>query len=393
MTLITYRLAALYNVNAQMLITAVAGLFILPFFLFSSLAGQICDKYEKAFLIRIIKFVEILLMCLTAAAFEYMELWWLVFLLFCMGTQSTFFGPLKYSILPQLLVSDELIAGNGLVNAGTNVAILTGTLCGGLLIMSPLGRVYISIGIIGVAAAGYLASRYIPKAPAAAPDLSVDPNLFRSTWQMLVYPVSNKPVLTAILGISWFWFIGSVFLAQFPSYAKDVIGGDEQVSTLFLIIFSIGVGLGATCCNKLLKGRVSGKYLPHSLAAMSVFIVCLYGSSLDLAPGGALISVSAFISSQASLPIVFSMLLLAVSGGLFSVPMYAIMQRLTPESHLARVIASLNIFNSAYMVVAALFCMGMILCGMSIQSIFLAMAFLNIIMMPIAKKLSGITFS
>ena len=144
--LITFHLAELYDVNAQIMITAVAGLFILPFFLFSSLAGQIADKYEKSFLIRIIKFVEIVLMCLTAAAFETMHLWWLVFLLFCMGTQSTFFGPLKFSILPQLLNDEELVAGNGLVNAGTNIAILTGTLCGGLFILSPLGRHYISAG-------------------------------------------------------------------------------------------------------------------------------------------------------------------------------------------------------------------------------------------------------
>ena len=144
MILITFHLAELYDVNAQIMITAVAGLFILPFFLFSSLAGQIADKYEKSFLIRIIKFVEIVLMCLTAAAFETMHLWWLVFLLFCMGTQSTFFGPLKFSILPQLLNDEELVAGNGLVNAGTNIAILTGTLCGGLFILSPLGRHYIS---------------------------------------------------------------------------------------------------------------------------------------------------------------------------------------------------------------------------------------------------------
>lgn len=167
--LITFRLAETYNVNAQIMITAVAGLFILPFFLFSSLAGQIADKYEKSFLIRIIKLVEIILMCLTAAAFETMHLWWLIFLLFCMGTQSTFFGPLKFSILPQLLNDDELVAGNGLVNAGTNIAILTGTLCGGLFILSPLGRHYISAGVVGVAVAGYAASRFIPTAEPSSP--------------------------------------------------------------------------------------------------------------------------------------------------------------------------------------------------------------------------------
>ena len=254
--LITFRLAETYNVNAQIMITAVAGLFILPFFLFSSLAGQIADKYEKSFLIRIIKLVEVILMCLTAAAFETMHLWWLIFLLFCMGTQSTFFGPLKFSILPQLLNDDELVAGNGLVNAGTNIAILTGTLCGGLFILSPLGRHYISAGVVGVAVAGYAASRFIPTAEPSSPGLRIDRNLFRSTWEMLVYPFCNRDVFRSIIGISWFWFLGSVFLAQFPSFAKDALGGDEQVSTLFLVLFSVGVGAGATFCNKLRLRKV-----------------------------------------------------------------------------------------------------------------------------------------
>ena len=387
-TLITFDLAAKYGLNAPVLITVVAGLFILPFFLFSSLAGQISDKYEKSRLIRIIKLVEIILMTLTAAAFHYVQLWWLIALLFLMGAQSTFFGPLKYSVLPQLLREDELVAGNGLVNAGTNVAILTGTLCGGLFIMSPLGRYYISAGIVGVAAAGYLASRFIPVLPASSPELKIDRNLFRSTWQLITYPVPNRPVFMSIIGISWFWFLGSVFLAQFPSFAKDIVGGDEQVSTLFLVVFTVGIGFGATFCNKLLGGRVSGKYVPGSLIAISVFIVMLYLVSPSQAAGGALSGVGAFLSSGRSWLIILSMFLIAASGGLYSIPMYAMMQNLTPETHMARTIASLNIIDSLGMVIAAALMSAMIAAGMSINSVFLSMAFINLLMLPLTLKIA-----
>lgn len=387
-TLITFDLAAKYGLNAPVLITVVAGLFILPFFLFSSLAGQISDKYEKSRLIRIIKLVEIILMALTAAAFHYVQLWWLIALLFLMGAQSTFFGPLKYSVLPQLLREDELVAGNGLVNAGTNVAILTGTLCGGLFIMSPLGRYYISAGIVGVAAAGYIASRFIPVLPASSPELKIDRNLFRSTWQLITYPVPNRPVFMSIIGISWFWFLGSVFLAQFPSFAKDIVGGDEQVSTLFLVVFTVGIGFGATFCNKLLGGHVSGKYVPGSLIAISVFIVMLYFVSPSQAAGGALSGVGAFLSSGRSWLIILSMFLIAASGGLYSIPMYAMMQNLTPETHMARTIASLNIIDSLGMVIAAALMSAMIAAGMSINAVFLSMAFINLLMLPLTLKLA-----
>lgn len=387
-TLITFDLAAKYDLNAPVLITVVAGFFILPFFLFSSLAGQISDKYEKSRLIRIIKLVEIILMALTAAAFHYVQLWWLIALLFLMGAQSTFFGPLKYSVLPQLLREDELVAGNGLVNAGTNVAILTGTLCGGLFIMSPLGRYYISAGIVGVAAAGYIASRFIPVLPASSPELKIDRNLFRSTWQLITYPVPNRPVFMSIIGISWFWFLGSVFLAQFPSFAKDIVGGDEQVSTLFLVVFTVGIGFGATFCNKLLGGRVSGKYVPASLVAISVFIVMLYLVSPSQAAGGALSGVGAFLSAGRSWLIILSMFLIAASGGLYSIPMYAMMQNLTPETHMARTIASLNIIDSLGMVIAAALMSAMIAAGMSINGVFLSMAFINLLMLPLTLKIA-----
>ena len=235
--LITFRLAEQNGMNAQILITVVAGLFILPFFLFSATAGQLADKYEKSFLIRIVKFVEIILMCMTAVAFQYLNLFALVILLFFMGAQSAFFGPLKYSILPQHLEEDELVAGNGLVSAGTYIAILTGTLFGGLLILHSFGRVIISTGVVSVAVLGFITSLFIPKALPPDPEVKIDWNIPKATWEIISYVKVIKPVFRSILGISWFWFLGAVFLAQFPTFAKDVLGGNEQVSTLFLIVF------------------------------------------------------------------------------------------------------------------------------------------------------------
>lgn len=254
--------------------------------------------------------------------------------------------------------------------------------------MSPLGRYYISAGIVGVAAAGYIASRFIPVLPASSPELKIDRNLFRSTWRLITYPVPNRPVFMSIIGISWFWFLGSVFLAQFPSFAKDIVGGDEQVSTLFLVVFTVGIGFGATFCNKLLGGRVSGKYVPGSLIAISVFIVMLYLVSPSQASGGALSGVGAFLSSGRSWLIILSMFLIAASGGLYSIPMYAMMQNLTPETHMARTIASLNIIDSLGMVIAAALMSAMIAAGMSINSVFLSMAFINLLMLPLTLKIA-----
>ena len=387
--LITYRLAEENGVNAQSLITIVAGLFILPFFIFSATAGQLADKYEKSFLIHIIKFVEIVLMALTAAAFMYQSLWLLIVLLFFMGAQSTFFGPLKFSILPQHLHEDELVAGNGFVSAGTYIAILTGTLCGGLFILRDLGRIYISCGVVGVAVLGYLASLFIPKAAPAAPDMKIDWNVPRSTWKIMSDVVPDKNVFRSILGISWFWFLGAVLLAQFPSFSKDVIGGNEQVSTLFLIIFSIGVGLGSTLCNKLLGGHVSGRLVPVSCVGMSVGIALLYAVSFAVDKGPVLIGLRSFISEPASWGVMASFLILAVFGGVFSVPMYAIMQAESSDDRRARVVACLNIMNSLFMVLSAVFCYVLLKMKFSITGIFLAVGVVNLLITPLLSRLAG----
>lgn len=387
--LITYRLAEANGMNAQILITVVAGLFILPFFLFSAVAGQIADKYEKSFLIHIIKFVEIILMTLTAVAFHYESLWSLIILLFFMGAQSTFFGPLKFSILPQHLREDELVAGNGLVSAGTYIAILSGTLCGGLLILQDLGRAYISAGIVGVAVLGYVASRFIPLAEPPAPDIKIDRNIPRATWKIMADVRPNKAVFRSIMGISWFWFLGSVLLAQFPSFSKDVLGGNEQVSTLFLVVFSVGVGLGSTFCNKLLRGRVSGRLVPFSCVGMSLSIAALYCVCFFVSKGDELVGAAKFLTQPVSWGIIVTFLALAMCGGVFSVPMYAIMQSKSSDENRARVVSCLNVTDSLFMVFSAVYCSVMIVLKFSISEIFLSTGIINLLITPLLSKLAA----
>lgn len=388
--LITFRLAEQNGMNAQILITVVAGLFILPFFLFSATAGQLADKYEKSFLIRIVKFVEIILMCMTAVAFQYLNLFALVILLFFMGAQSAFFGPLKYSILPQHLEEDELVAGNGLVSAGTYIAILTGTLFGGLLILNYFGRVIISTGVVSVAVLGFITSLFIPKAPPPDPEVKIDWNIPKATWEIISYVKVIKPVFRSILGISWFWFLGAVFLAQFPTFAKDILGGNEQVSTLFLIVFSVGVGFGSTICNRILKGRISTKLVAPACVGLSLSTFLLYTFSLLLKKGDTLVGALVFMQDYISWGIVLSLFLLATFGGIYSVPMYALMQSKCPDEHRARSVAVLNITDSFAMVLSAFFVTGLLFMEMSIINVFLVLGIMNLLIMPLLSRMVGV---
>jgi MFS family permease len=386
--LITFKLADEYGLNAQLLITSIAGLFILPFFLFSSTAGQLADKHEKSFLIRIIKFVEIVLMVLTAISFTFLNLWGLIILLFFMGAQSAFFGPLKFSILPQHLKENELVAGNGLVSAGTYIAILSGTLCGGLFILHPAGRAFISAGVVGVAIMGFISSLLIPKAEPSVPGMKIDWNPFRSTMDIISYVKPNVIVFRSILGISWFWFLGSVFLSQFPTFSKDILGGNEEVSTLFLVVFSVGVGLGSTLCNRLLKGKVSARLVPFGCIGMTAATLLLYFFSMTVPKTGELAGVMKFISEPGSWGVIFSFLLLAASGGIFSVPMYALMQSRSSDEHRARVVACLNITDSFGMVLSAVFVALMLMLKISIINIFLIIGIVNLLITPLLSRLA-----
>lgn len=379
--LITYVAAAKAGMEPQILVTLAAGIFILPFFILSATAGQLADKFEKSGLIRRIKLIEILLMIAASIGFYFNSVWLLMGVLFCMGAQSAFFGPLKYSILPDHLRENELIGGNALVEAGTFLAILLGTIAGGLLILAEGGVGIVSIMVISVAALGWLASRHIPQALPPAPELKVNWNIAGETWRIMGYARENADVFLSIIGISWFWLVGATFLAQFPTFAKVVLGADETVVTFFLTLFSIGIGIGSMLCNKLLKSEVSATFVPFGALGMAAFTVLLYFASRQLAPGTEMLDFAAFVASPSHWLIIAALLGVAVCGGIYIVPLYAIMQSRSNPQYRARIIAANNVMNALFMVVSAIATLGLFAAGLSVTDVFLAVGLVNL---PIA---------
>ncbi len=377
--LITFALASSQGLNAGVWINLAAGLFILPFFLFSSLAGQIADRYDKAMLAQRIKLAEIGIMVMGAIGFFLESPTWLLFVLFLMGTQSTFFGPIKYGILPQHLKDDELVAGNALIESGTLVAILLGTLFGGLLIIGDGGPLIVSVSVLVLATAGWLASRSIPAAAPSAPDLVINRNIFAATFSMMKSAASQRNLFLSILGLSWFWLIGAVFLTQLPIYTKDYVGADETVSNLFIAIFTIGVAAGALLNNKLLRGEIAARYVPLAGLGISIFAIdfALVNGFEPVAPGASLIGFGAFLGEASSWRVIFDLFAMSVCAGLFSVPLYALIQHLSAPEEVSRNIAANNIVNAAFMAMSALVVAMLLGNGWSVPAILLGVAIAN----------------
>jgi len=341
--LVIYRIAAAAELNGQVLVTVAAGIFILPFFLISATAGQVADKFEKSGLIRWIKAGEIVIMAMAAIGFWIGNVYFLMAVLFFMGVQSALFGPVKYSILPDYLRQDELIGGNALVEAGTFLAILIGTIAGGLLILRDQGTLMVSAGVVSFACLGWISSFFLPRVPAPAPALKINPNIVGETWAIVKKAAERRDIFLSILGISWFWLVGATFLSQFPAFTKDVLSADETVVTLFLTLFSVGIGVGSLLCNRLLKGEITAKYVPLGAVGMTVFTIDLYIASIGGGGAGApLLDAMAFIAKPANWRIVLDLVAIAVCGGLYIVPLYAILQSRSEESHRSRIIAANN---------------------------------------------------
>ncbi len=368
------------SMSSETFVSLAAGLFILPFFVFSAFAGQLADKFDKALMIRRVKLAEIALMLCAGLGFVLESPMFLLAVLFLMGTQSAFFGPLKYGILPDLLEDDELIGGNALIEAATFVAILIGTIAGGLLITTAGGKITISIGLVVVAVAGYLTSRYIPKTGPGDANLTLDPNILRETCKIIGLTWQDKPIFRAIIGISWFWFIGAAFLILFPIYARDVLGANEQVVTLFLALFSIGIAIGSLLCNLLTKGKVSDVLVPFGAIGLSLAGIDLYFASATQAfpMAGELIGYRAFLAEPAGWRILADLLVLSIAGGLYAVPLYAIIQVRGKDAEMARLIAANNILNSLAMVIASALILVMLSLAQEIRAIFITIALLNI---------------
>ena len=378
--LITYRLAEEAGMDARILVTVAAGIFILPFFLCSSLAGQMADKYERSGLARKIKIAEIVLMTGAAVGFYTESINLLMVFLFLMGAQSAFFSPIKYSILPQHLEKDELIGANALIEMGTFLSILTGTIFGGLFILGSGGLHLVSFLIVGIAIAGWWASRYIPPTRPIDPMLEFRFNVFTETVAVVRAVTPRRDIFLSVVGIAWFWLVGATFLSQFPTYAKEVIGANEQVATLFLAIFSVGIGAGSLACNGLLKGEISGRYVPWAAFGMSIASLLLYFASLRAVPHGAqTIGLAAFLLSFQNIAVLACLFAISFFGGLYIVPLYAIIQSRSEESRLATVTACLNIMDSLFMVISSVGTTIMLALGMEIPQIFLVMAVLTTI--------------
>ena len=341
--------------QANVLINASAGLFVLPFFLFSATAGQLADKYEKSRLMRLIKLLEILIMLAAAAAFILGSLPLLVGLLFLMGWQSTLFGPVKYSILPQHLKPEELVGGNGWVEMGTFLAILIGTLLGGVLIAIQGNGVWLVAGtIVILAVLGFVASLFIPQAVPDAPDLRINWNPITETWRTISIARRNRTVFLSVLGISWFWFLGATYLAQLPNYTKLNLSGDEHVVTLLLTTFALGIGIGSMLCERLSGRRVELGLVPFGSIGLTVFGVDLFFAGSPVAADAPLIGALEFIRSVSNWRVLFDILLMGMFGGFYIVPLYALVQQRSEPSFRSRVIAGNNILNALFMVLSAL---------------------------------------
>jgi len=378
MLLVAFQAADTIGMDTNIVLNLAAGLFILPFFLFSAFAGQITDKYDKAMLMRRIKLVEVALMSVAAIAFIYEMYAVLLGLLFFMGLQSTFFGPAKYAILPQHLQDNELVGGNALVEMGTFVAILLGTIGAGLIVQqeSPL---MLSAGmVILFAVLGYFASRFIPSAPSSNPNLKVDLNPVRSTWNMVKLVRENRAIYLAIMAISWFWFLGAAYLTQLPNFSKISLNGDESVVTMLLAIFTLGIGIGSLLCEKLSSGRVELGIVPLGAIGISLFGIDLYFAAST--PAESVISWAMYFSGEANVRVLIDLFGIGLSGGVFIVPLYAYVQHEAEEKIRARTIAVINILNALFMVGSAI--AGMVFLGkfgLSIVEFFLILAIMNIV--------------
>ena len=374
--LIAFQGAQFSSVDTNTLTNLSAGLFILPFFLFSATAGQLIDRTEKSLSMRRIKLLEICIMLCAAWAFFAGELYLLIALLFLMGAQSSLFGPAKYSYIPQHLADNELIAGNALVQMGTFVAILIGTMAGGLLIAHEQGRQLVAVVLVVIAGAGYLASRFIPVTPSPCPELKINWNIFTETGRNIAFIHKNRTVFLSVLGISWFWFLGATYLVQLPNYTRLTLGGNEQVVTLLLTLFTLGIGSGSLLCNWLSGQKVEIGLVPFGSIGLTVFGIDLF-LARPASIGTELLGLAAFLQQQGSIRVIVDVVMLGLFGGFYIVPLFALVQQRSDPEHLSRVIAGNNILNALLMVISAIMAIVLLGAGVSIAQLFLVVAILN----------------
>jgi MFS family permease len=365
-----------YQLSVSWLPVSLAGLvigalFILPYLLFSATSGQLAEKYSDTTIMRWVKNCEIAIMLLAAVGFMTEQAAVLLACTFLMGLHSTVFGPAKYSYLPRVLDEHELTGGNGMTEMGTFVAILLGNVAGGLLVAIPdIGHASVAVACVAVAVFGRWMSGRMPALTATHPDEPINWNPITETMRNLRLARANAKVFQTLLGISWMWFFGAVFLSQFPSFAKEVLHGDAQVASLLLVLFSVGIGAGSLLCEYLSRGRVEMGLSPLGAIGMTLFAVDLYVAASNL-PVSELMGISAFVAQSAHWRIMADLLLLSLFTGIYSVPMYALIQIESKAHEVARIIAANNIINAIFMIASSIIAGAMLSAGMSIPDIFL----------------------
>ena len=370
---ITFSVVESIRAQSASLVTLAAGVFILPFFLFSASAGQLADKLEKSSLIQRVKLAEIVIMGLALVGFWWGDVWVLIGILFLMGTQSSLFGPLKYSILPQHLAHRELTAGNALVQMGTFLAILLGTMLGGFVVaIEGVGVSVVCAIVMTLAILGWLASRAIPPAESANPSLRFEWNIIAQTYRIIGYAREDRLVFASVLGIAWFWFVGATFLQLLPTFTRDVLGGGPRVVTVMLSAFSIGIGIGSLVCAGLSRGRIELRLVPLGAVGLGLFTIGVYflGQAASPTPGGEL-GLAEFAASPRNRWVFIDLMLIAVSGGLYVVPLMALIQSRARTDKRARVIAANNVLNAMFMVISALLTLWLLSLGRSADEILL----------------------
>jgi 1-acyl-sn-glycerol-3-phosphate acyltransferase len=383
--LITFQGVLVAGMDHTQLANVAAGLFILPFFLFSATAGQLADKFEKSMLIRRVKTLEIVLMVLAGISLISENYSLLLLVLFLMGCQSTMFGPVKYAYLPQQLADDELVGGNALVESGTYIAIILGLIFGGIAVGDDIAerlgvskQAILGACLVLVAVSGYLTSRKVPRTRAVDPDLKINWNAWKETWRIVRFAREERSVFLSILGISWFWFFGSAMTIQIPAYTLDVLNGNELITTLLLAAFAVGVGIGSLLCERMSGHRIELGLVPFGSLGLSLFAIDLYFAqpTAVVTPAGSIVE---FLARPGSWHVWIDLVLIGVFGGFYSVPLYALIQKRSKRQHLSRIIAANNIINSLLMVGAAILSMIVLKSGFSIPELFLIIAALNVL--------------
>ena len=374
--MVTYQLQVSW-LPASLAGLVIGALFILPYVLFSASSGQLADKWDKTRLIRLVKSLEIAIMLIAAWGFVSGLVPVLLLCTFLMGLHSTLFGPVKFAYMPQVLSERELTGGNGMVEMGTFVAILLGQVAGGLLVAVPaVGHAEVAVACVLLALLGRGVAQAIRATPATDPGLKINWNPVSETWRNLRLARENVVVFRSLLGISWMWFFGAVFLSQFPSFAKEVLHGDEKVASLLLVVFSVGIGIGSLLCEVLSRRHVEIGLVPLGAIGMSVFAIDLYFASRGLPPAEQM-GLAAFVAQPAHWHVMADLLLLSLFAGLYSVPMYALIQMRSQPTHRARIIAANNILNALFMIGSSVIAGALLGAGFSIPQVFLFVGLAN----------------